>query len=42
MLRILMDIADGLVELHSRHIVHLDLKPDNVLMTKGTDRSVRE
>ena len=32
-LKVAADILDGLEELHSRGVVVLDLKPDNVLMT---------
>ena len=33
-LEITRDICKGLRELHSRNVVVLDLKPDNVLMTE--------
>jgi serine/threonine protein kinase len=30
-----MDVARGLDKMHSRHIIHLDLKSPNVLLTAG-------
>ena len=30
-----MDIARGLDKMHSRHIIHLDLKSPNILLTAG-------
>ncbi|KFY25144.1 hypothetical protein V493_04808 [Pseudogymnoascus sp. VKM F-4281 (FW-2241)] len=31
--RILQDSLRGIAELHDRHIVHLDIKPDNIMVT---------
>ncbi|KAK9904880.1 hypothetical protein WJX75_004665 [Coccomyxa subellipsoidea] len=33
--KIAMDVARGLDKMHSRHIIHLDLKSPNVLLTAG-------
>ena len=30
-----MDVARGLDKMHSRHIIHLDLKSPNILLTAG-------
>ncbi|MBN8468880.1 protein kinase [Corallococcus exiguus] len=34
-LDIMTDVATGLAHAHERHLVHLDLKPDNVLLVGG-------
>lgn len=33
--KIAMDVARGLDKMHSRHIIHLDLKSPNILLTAG-------
>lgn len=37
-LKIATQLANGLIELHSRHIVHKDLKPANIIVNLGTGR----
>ncbi|KAL1225547.1 Serine/threonine-protein kinase/endoribonuclease IRE1a [Cardamine amara subsp. amara] len=41
MLKLMRDIAFGLVHLHELGIVHRDLKPQNVLITKGMTLSAK-
>lgn len=33
-MKIIKDISHGLLELHSKHIIHLDLKAKNILVSK--------
>jgi serine/threonine protein kinase len=35
---LLIDVADLLVMLHASHVVHRDLKPDNVMVRRGRQR----
>jgi serine/threonine-protein kinase len=37
-LPLLIDVADLLVMLHASHVVHRDLKPDNVMVRRGRQR----
>ena len=30
-----MDVARGMDKMHSRHVIHLDLKSPNILLTAG-------
>jgi serine/threonine protein kinase len=38
--RILADVADALAYAHGRGVVHRDVKPDNVMIDRGTGRAV--
>lgn len=36
LVQVLRDVANGLAVLHARNFVHLDIKPDNILLSRGT------
>lgn len=36
LVQVLRDVANGLVVLHARNFVHLDIKPDNILLSRGS------
>jgi serine/threonine protein kinase len=38
--RILADVADALAYAHGRGVVHRDVKPDNIMLERGTGRAV--
>lgn len=35
LVQVLRDVANGLAVLHARNFVHLDIKPDNILLSRG-------
>merc|ERR1719335_2029001 len=37
LLEVLRDTSNGLSALHARNFVHLDIKPDNILVSRGAE-----
>jgi serine/threonine protein kinase len=35
LVQVLLDVSSGLAVLHARNFVHLDIKPDNILVSRG-------
>jgi serine/threonine protein kinase len=40
LLRVLAKVADGLVHMHKKGVYHADLKPNNIMLGRGTDAKV--